>query len=109
MEVIQFIAVLFSVFALSRVFIRFKSKEISINEFIFWIFIWITIIITSVNPIIFDFISKIVQTKKPIDIVVYISIIVIFYLIFRVYVKLEKVESNITKIVREAALRQKEK
>ncbi|MBU1854341.1 MAG: DUF2304 domain-containing protein, partial [Nanoarchaeota archaeon] len=41
---------------------------------------------------------------RPIDVVIYASIIVLFYLIFRMYVKIESMEQNITKVVREVTI-----
>jgi len=41
------------------------------------------------------------------DVAVYLSIVLIFYLIFRIFVKLEKIEKDITAIIREISLKDK--
>jgi hypothetical protein len=42
------------------------------------------------------------------DLVLYVSIILILYLLFRVYVRLEQLDREITQIVRAVALREKD-
>ena len=87
---------------------RFKSREISGLEFVLWTFIWgglVTVIIASTT--VFK-ITKSLGTGRPIDVIVYASIILLFYLIFRTYTKLENIERSITKITREIAYDKKE-
>lgn len=38
------------------------------------------------------------------DLVLYVGLVAVFYFIFRIYVRLEKMERNITKIVRDDTL-----
>ncbi len=104
MELIQVLAILFSIFAFSRVVLRFKHKNISLNEFIFWSFVWFGIILGAITPKIFEGLSKFIGIKRPVDIAIYVSMIVLFYLVFRLYVKMEKAQSEITSIIRDNAL-----
>ncbi len=43
-----------------------------------------------------------------IEVLLYLGIAVLFYFIFRLRLKLEKIEKNITKIIREMAIKDKE-
>ena len=104
MEAIQIIAILFALFAFSRTLIRFKKTDITIKEFIFWNIIWFGIIIVAVLPSTTSIIASLMGIGRGIDLVVYLSIIILFYLIFRMYVKMENVEREITKLVREEAI-----
>lgn len=109
MEPIQFIAILFALFAYSRTILRFKDKNISIREFLFWTIIWGCIILISAVPITTSWLSHIFGIERPIDIVVYASIVLLFYLLFRIYVKIESVEQDITKIIRQLAIEKKKR
>ncbi|KYK25280.1 hypothetical protein AYK26_02250 [Euryarchaeota archaeon SM23-78] len=100
MEIIQILIIIFSLFALSRAFLRFKDNRLTKNEFIFWAVLWIAVIVVSIIPGITSTISPSLGITRGIDLIVYISIIVIFYLIFRLYVKIENMEKKITSIVR---------
>ena len=105
MEVIQILAILFALFAFSRVVLRLRDAEITTKEFIWWSFVWIMVIVVAIVPSTVDFVSSLFGVQSAIDLIVYVSIIVMFYLIFRLYVKTEKVEHSITTLARELAIK----
>jgi len=109
MEPIQIIAVLFALFAYSRAILRFKDKKITGKEFLFWSIIWISIIIVALLPGVTSWFSNLFGIRRPIDLGIYASIIILFYLIFRMYVKLEGVEQDITKVVRNMAMKKEKR
>lgn len=109
MELIQIVIIIFALFALSRAFLRFKDNKLTQNEFLFWVFLWVVVIIVSIIPGITSILSRQFGIGRGIDLVLYVSIIAIFYLIFRLYVKLESVEKEITRVVRKIALDSKPK
>jgi hypothetical protein len=101
---IQILAVLFAFFALSRVLIRFKEAKINTKEFLLWSIVWIAVIFVAVLPWTTSLAANLIGIERGIDLVVYISIVVLFYLMFRTYVKMENVEREITRLVREEAI-----
>ena len=102
---IQFIIILFSLFAISRLKNKLKVKEIDIKEFYLWLLFWVIIIIATVWFRKTDIIAKFFGVEKGADLAVYISIIVLFYLLFKLIVKIKKIERDITKITREIAIK----
>jgi len=109
MEPIQIVAILFVLFAYSRVILRFKDNKITVKEFIFWSIIWISIIVMAAIPKIAGWFSVLFGIRRPVDLGIYLSIIILFYLIFRIYIKLESLESNLTKITRNVAIKKGKK
>ncbi|HLD88587.1 MAG TPA: DUF2304 family protein [Candidatus Nanoarchaeia archaeon] len=105
----QVIVVLFALFALSRAFLRFREGKMSLKEMLFWILLWASVIFVVFFSRMTFIISRIFGIGRGIDLVVYVSIVALFYLIFRIYVKIENIEQDITKIVREVALRKRGK
>lgn len=103
MELIQLIAILFALFAFSRVVLRFKDKAIMFNEFIFWSTVWIAVLIVAAHPATASLVSELVGVGRPVDLILYVSIILLFYLIFRLYVKIESNERSVTILTRELA------
>ena len=103
--ILQAIVVLFVLFAWSRVLLRFRDRKISRWEFAFWSMIWAAVIVVLFIPRITEPIARLLQIGRGIDVVVYLSIVLLFYLIFRIYVKMEETEQQITKIVREVSLK----
>jgi len=107
MILIQILLVAFALFAFSRVFLRFKDKKMTVNEFIFWTLIWLGAAVIVILPNSLGYISKLLGISRPVDVIIYLSIAVMFYLIFKLYIKIETAEQEITKIVRERAIKKK--
>lgn len=106
---IQIILLLFFLFAWSRTFKRYRLKEIKGKELFIWTLFWLAAGLVVVFPNSTSTIAKIVGIGRGADLVVYISLALIFYILFRIFYRLEKIEKNITKIVRELALKEEEK
>lgn len=105
----QILALVIIAFFLVRLFWQKQKKQIGANEFIFWLVFWslVAILILSLK-----WIDKLVAdlgfSGMGIEVLLYLGIAVLFYFIFRLRLKLEKIEKNITKIIREMAIKDKE-
>ena len=105
----QIIFSFFALFALSRTVIRFKKKEIPLGWFLFWVVFWVMVVVVVVLPWTTTLLADWIGIGRGVDLVIYFSTIVLFYLIFRLFVRIEKMEKNITKIVEKNAIREFEK
>ncbi|MEM4264027.1 MAG: DUF2304 family protein [Candidatus Woesearchaeota archaeon] len=108
-EPIQVIAIIVALFAVSRAFLRLREHKISVPAFIFWAIVWIAVVIVASIPDITFYFSKLIGISRGMDVVVYFSILLLFYLVFRIYVKLEALDNNITKLTRTIAIQRKNK
>jgi hypothetical protein len=104
---IQIILIVFVLFALSRAYLRYKEGKIKKGEFFFWFIVWIAAIIAIALPESLRFLSDYLGIGRPVDLIIYVAIILLFYLCFRLYVALDNVEQSITKVVREVAIKEK--
>ncbi len=102
--IIQVVLILFALFAWSRAIVRMRDKNISGGEFALWSIIWISVIVFALLPFIPAWISTIVGVERAVDLAVYVSIIVLFYLVFRLYVYNRKQNEETTRLVREIAI-----
>lgn len=109
MALIQIIAIVFAAFAWSRALLRFKDRKISLGAFLLWTLIWAAVVVVALVPAIPALIASLIGIRRPVDIAVYLSIIILFYLVFRIYVKLDGMEQNMTKLVREMSLTHKKR
>jgi hypothetical protein len=109
MNVIQVLVVLFVLFAWSRAFFRMRDKNISIGGFSFWSMIWIAVLIVTLFPGLTTIVSEFVGIGRGMDLVVYASIVLLLYLMFRLYVHVDLQSREITKLVREIAIRDAKK
>ncbi len=105
MVFIQFLIIAFVLLVISRIILSFKRRKISFKSLLFWLGLWLAISIVFLLPQITDYLAKMLGFWRGADVAVYFSILLIFYFIFRMFVKFEKIESDITTIAREIALR----
>lgn len=103
-EPIQIVIIVFALFAWSRAYLRFKDEKITSKEFIFWSLVWIVGIIIVMLPNTTFYLASLFGIKRGVDLIIYVSIVLLFYLVFRLYVKIETIEQDITKVVREIAI-----
>ncbi len=107
LAIVQVVAVLFALFAFSRAVLRFREGVMLLREFLLWGGIWLVVMIVALLPSTAGWFSQLLGIGRPVDAVMYVSIVVLFYLLFRMYARVEKTQEDISKIVQELALRRK--
>ncbi len=100
----QLLFSIFILFAISRAILRFKEGKVSFLALIGWVFLWMWVGIIIWIPGVTTHIAKILGIGRGADLIIYGSIVTLFYLIFRIYVKIEDIERQITQIARKIAL-----
>jgi len=106
---IQQLLALFIVFSfLGRLILQKKRKKISAGEFIFWLVFWFLVLLAVVFLKYIDFfVASLGFSASGIDVLIYLAVAILFYFVFRLRIKLEKIERDITSIVREISLKDK--
>jgi len=106
MTLTQIILTLFLLFALSRVMLRYKSGEVSFRSLLFWTGIFGLAIISVLFPDITSEVANKAGITRGVDAVVYTSIALLFYLVFRLYVYLEDIRHDITSIIGKISMKE---
>jgi hypothetical protein len=88
---------------------RRKSKELSLRETIAWLVVWVGTGVIFWFPQQTDKISKILGVSRGADLITYLAIIILAYLVFRIFIHLDRIEKSITKLTREDTLDEAEK
>lgn len=102
---IKIFIIVIALFAISRAFLRFKDRKVSSFGLLFWTVLWVLAVIFAFAPQGVSYLADLIGIKRGTDFVVYLSIILLFYMFFRVYVRFETLEQHITKLTRELALK----
>lgn len=102
---LQVILAFFILFALSRVFLQFKNGGVSLIGLIFWTVLFGSAIIFTVFPILTSDIARSIGIGRGVDVIVYTSIVILFYLVFRLYVYIQDLKREITDLVNKLALK----
>lgn len=108
MIVLKIIITLFVLLSIYKLIKQKQNNKINLLSFIFWFILWIVIAIVFYLPETTSYIANIVGIGRGVDLAVYTSIVVIFYLLFKVFIRLNKIDREITKIVREKAIKDEE-
>ncbi len=106
MTLTQIILTLFLFFALSRVILRFRGGSLSKIGFFFWSGIFSIAIVTVLLPDLSSKFAVFIGIGRGVDAIVYASIALLFYLIFRIHIFLEDIRHEITELVRRLALKE---
>jgi hypothetical protein len=94
------------VVAVGLVILRYRQRKIGTLGFFLWLVLWVGAATVIAFPESTILVARLLGIGRGVDLVLYVSIILILYLLFRVYVRLEQLDRDLTQIVRALALRE---
>ncbi len=101
----QLIALIIILFFLSRLFIQKKKSNINNFEFNFWASFWFLAALAIIFLKQIDiFVSKLGFSSTGINFLLYLATMVLFYLIFKLRLRLNNLENKLTKLTRSIAI-----
>ena len=106
MRPIQIALLVLIALALGKVVRRFRQGRVRLFDFIFWTAVWGVGALFVVWPNITTVLATSVGIGRGVDLVTYVSFIALFYLVFRLYVRMEYFQRDITELTRHLALRE---
>ena len=102
--VIQIIATIIILIIFSQLIRKILKDKASLTKIIFWVLFWgISLIIIWLPKETIDNIGSIFGVGRGIDVLVYLSIILLFYNNLRLNERIDDMNKKVTKIVREVA------
>ncbi len=104
MFIIQILLTVFFLFALVKVIGRWRAGDLSLGGLILWSLFWIAAGVVVLLPNSTAYFAKLVGIGRGADLVVYVSLAGIFFIIFRLMMKIELLNKDITKLTRKMAL-----
>lgn len=103
---IQFVFVAALVVAFVVTWRRAKQGVISHMEALVWSIAWVGAIAVVLLPQTTDVVARFFGVGRGADFIVYGSVIVLFFLVFKIFIALDKLDHQLTEIVRRDALKQ---
>jgi hypothetical protein len=103
----QIFAVLLAGIVISKSYVDFRARAESLQMFIFWLMTWMMIVLialfpTIINTLIFSFGSG----QAGLGTFFGMVIVFLYFVVYRIYVKLERMEQKLTKTIQELALKE---
>ncbi len=104
MLIIQILLIVFFLFALIKVIGRWRTGDLTKAGLVWWSLFWVVAAVVVLLPNSTAYLAKLVGIGRGADLVVYVSLAGIFFIIFRLMMKIELLNKDITKLTRKIAL-----
>lgn len=103
---VKILSFLLAAIAISKSYVDFRCKVESLQMFIFWIVTWTMIVVVALVPSIIDvLIFSFGGGRTGLGTFFGMALVFLFFIVYRMYVKIERIEQNLTKTIQEFALR----
>jgi hypothetical protein len=97
---------LLAAIVISKSYVDFRAKAESLKIFIFWTITWTTIVLVALFPSIVDvLISSFGGGRTGLGTFLGMGLVFLFFIVYRLYVKVGRIEQNLAKTIQELALR----
>lgn len=103
--VVQIMVSLFALVVVWRLWRNYRDRRMSLAASISWFMVWLAVVVFFWSPEIASRIALYTGITRGVDVIVYGAIIVIMYLLYRVFLRLEKFDRDLTALTRELALK----
>jgi len=100
----HYLASLIGILAIFQGYSKYKKSQYNLKVFVFWTFAWTSMIIFALFPSVTTYLSKILKLDRPVDAVLYPSIVLLYYLVFVLYMKIENYNKQLTRIIQKDAV-----
>ncbi len=104
----QIILLLLSIIGIALGIFRYRNESFSNSVFALWTFVWIIIIIVTLFPAITTHFAKLFGIGRGLDSVYIVSILFLFYIVFKLYNKIEQQKKRINELVSQLTLKENE-
>lgn len=88
---------------------QWQRRQIPIHWMVFWLAIWVGAATIIWQPEITSYIANRVGVRRGADLAIYSSVVLLFYIIFRLLLRIERLERLMTTLVSEIALQTEKK
>jgi hypothetical protein len=108
MHAIQIVLVTFAIFAMSRVLIRYRRGLMRVLHLELWLLFWVGVVVVALRPETTNLLANWLGVGRGADTAMYLALLMVFYLLFRSFGKIEDLDRQLTRVVRANALREME-
>lgn len=101
---IQVLIIAFATFAFARVVGKFRAGELTRTALLLWGTFWVAVIAVTLMPDVTTWFARLIGVGRGVDAVIYFAIIFLYYFVFRIFLRLEKLDHDITLLVRKVSI-----
>lgn len=107
--VFQIALVAFAIFAIFKTWKQYSARKVSKYWFFVFGLFWLVVAIVAITPQTTDIIAERVGVGRGADLLVYIGVVVLFYIVHRLMLKQQQLSDEMTELVRQAAIERADK
>ncbi len=104
MQTYQIIVPILSILMITKALSHTLRGEKTIRELVSWIVVWGGIALIALFPETTDLLARVTGIKSSINALIFIALGILFFVVFKLILVIEKVEQDITQIVRHHAI-----
>jgi len=104
---VQILGILFGVFMIYYVFLHHKRKELTIKEYLFWVFLWLLFIIFTLFPWLLQPLLQPIGFARTMDLFIVVGFMFLIGSLFYIYLLVRVNQKRLEEIVRKIALEKK--
>lgn len=102
---IKIILILFIAWVVGRVIGRWRQRDVGSGEVVLWLIFWLATAAVVIWPQVTDPIAQYLGVGRGADLLVYLAVLVLFFLVFRLLAAVHRIERQLTTITRELAIK----
>ena len=103
MRPIQFILLGVILLIIVKTFQKYRAQAISVREFFLWAVFWILVATMVLIPGATQALANLVGIGRGVDLILYLGLTVLFVALFFIFIRIERIERDITAIARKIA------
>ena len=103
LTVIKVIALLFALLVTIKSYLAYRQHQESLVMFLFWTVTWLAIITFAFFPQLIDLVLG--QQNVGVGSFIGVALVFVYFVVYRVYVKADRIEKRFNDIVRQGALK----
>ncbi len=101
---LQIIITILVIIALSVIVKRTSQNKLSLGQAATWFLMWLIVLIVFWYPESTSYLASALGIGRGADLIIYVAILVMFYMLFRMYLRMDKLSGDITKVVRKVGI-----
>ena len=103
----RILSVILAAIAVSKSYVDFRARRESLQIFVFWLVTWTGIVVVALFPSIIDVILVTFGGGRTgLGTFFGMAIVFLFFVVYRIYVKVDRIQQTLTKTIQDLALRE---
>lgn len=105
MILMQYILIGIAIIGFINLIRQLSQKKINISNSIKWFLLWLAMIVAAIDPNVTTKVANFFGIGRGVDFMMYAAFIFIFFLIFKILLRINQLDKNMTKIVNHLAVK----